>query len=125
MAQLWLVLKSSDVVKISIVCSVSGELVFILPIFSVLPNSFSDLSSATQGMSCCLPSPPSVWTSGMTCSCKSQFFQPLTQTYSMSLTSISTPITTNSSQEKNVLLIGHFHSKECYFGSYQRSVSFV
>lgn len=50
MPQSWLVLKSSDVVRISIVCSISEEFVFILPIFSVIPNSFSDLSSATNNV---------------------------------------------------------------------------
>lgn len=46
--QLRLVLTSSDVVRISIESSISGELAFILPILSAIPNSFSDLSSATQ-----------------------------------------------------------------------------
>lgn len=45
---------------------------------------------------------PSMWTSGLTCNWKSQFLQPLTQTYWMSLTSISTSTTTISGQAKNI-----------------------
>lgn len=45
---LWLVLTNSDVVRNSLVSSISGELAVILPILSAIPSSFSDLGTATQ-----------------------------------------------------------------------------
>lgn len=43
-----LVLTNSDVVRNSLVSSISGELAVILPIHSAIPSSFSDLGTVTQ-----------------------------------------------------------------------------